>query len=115
MILAALSFMLSLVFNIDASITVGILIFILGKAWSSTIAYVYDSVAGSVPFGDLIMQGLNYVIPQLTLLDLTEKAVHEDAWGPISAQAIGMLTVYAAIYVFAFLAVSHFLFRRRPL
>lgn len=128
-ITASLAFMLSLLFNIDAAITVTVLVFALGGTLSAAIDYIYDSVKTFLPFtapwvdgewyatsvGDVLMRSLNLAVPQLTLFDLSGKLVHENVWGPVSASAMGQLSLYAAVYTVVFLGIAHLLFSRRAI
>ncbi len=128
-VVASMAFMLSLLFNVDAAITVTILVFALGGALSAAIDYIYDSVRDLIPFttpwldghwyatslGDIFMRILNLVVPQLTLFDLSGKLIHESVWDPVSMTVIGQLALYAGAYMVLFLGASHLLFARRPL
>jgi ABC-type transport system involved in multi-copper enzyme maturation permease subunit len=138
MILGALSFMLSLLLNIDAAITVSILIYALGGTVSSTIDYVYDTVRYAGAFtlpggaqtsiGEILMRVLNYGVPQMTLLDLSAKVVHANditekggqvveviRWTPVAGWVLVQLTLYAAFYIALYLALAHRMFSRRAL
>ncbi len=127
-VVASLAFMLSLVFNIDAAITVCSLIFILGGTVSSVIDYVYDMVKEAGPIGKGLMYLLNFGVPQLTLFDLSAKVVHATdisvnggetltviRWTPLEAWVLGWLTLYAAFFVVTYLIVAQLIFSRRAL
>jgi ABC-type transport system involved in multi-copper enzyme maturation permease subunit len=140
LVLASLSFMLSLLFNIDAAITVSILIFVLGGTVSSSIDYVYDSVKdfgrfhipgfgmAGISVGGLLMRLLNYGIPQLTLFDLSGKVVHATEmsgpsvssgmvtrWTAVDPWVLGGLTLYAVAFMTLYLGIAHWMFKRRAL
>ncbi|MCA9429683.1 MAG: ABC transporter permease subunit [Candidatus Omnitrophica bacterium] len=128
-VVAAMAFMLSLLFNVDAAITVTVLVFALGGALSAAIDYIYDSMRTVIPFtapwidghwyatslGDVFMRFLNLAVPQLTLFDLSGKLIHENVWGPVPTWVILQLTLYAGVYLLLFLGVSQILFSRRAL
>lgn len=127
-VVASLAFMLSLIFNIDAAITVCSLIFILGGTVSTVIDYVYEMVKETGPLGKGLMYVLNYGVPQLTLFDLSAKVVHATdismtegkmttviRWTPVPAWVLGELTLYAAFFVVIYLVVAQVIFSRRAL
>ena len=127
-VVASLAFMLSLLFNIDAAITVCSLIFVLGGTVSAAIDYVYDSVKHTGALGKGLMVVLNYGVPQLTLFDLSAKVVHATdlavkggesvlvtRWTPLDAWVMGGLTLYAAGFVLVYLVVAQIIFARRAL
>lgn len=125
-VLASTAFMLSLLLNVDAAITVSVLLFGLGGALSSAIDYVYDSVKDvgafvlpgidkTVSIGDWFMRLLNFGIPQFSLFDLSSKVVHGGKWPPVDTWAILYLTLYACFFLTVFLGISLHLFRRRAL
>ena len=125
-VLASTAFMLSLLLNVDAAITVSVLLFGLGGALSSAIDYVYDTVKNVGAFvlpgsgttlsaGDAFMRLLNYGIPQFSLFDLSSKVVHGTKWGPVDLWVLIYLTLYAFFFLAIFLGLSLQLFRRRAL
>jgi len=128
-LVASTAFMLSLLFNVDAAVTVSVLLFGLGGALTSALDYIYDSLKGwgqftvpwfggteiSASLGGLLMRFLNYCVPQFSLFDLSGKVVHGNTWGPVEGWVIWYLTAYAAVFLVVFLGVSHHLFRRRAL
>jgi len=128
-VVASLSFMLSLLFNADAAITVAVLVFALGGTLSGAISLVYEHVSTfglfSIPWldgswyqvsiGQLFMQALNYGIPQLTLFDLSGKLVHENSWDLIGLNTMAGLSVYASVFLFVYLGIAYLLFAKRPL
>lgn len=112
LILATLGFFLSMVLNLDAAITLGVIFYITAGVLTSTTTYVYNLVAAPQ---QLILRILNYALPQLTLFDLSEKAVHDEVWKPIPASIIGGLTIYALAFASLYFALAALAFRRKPL
>ena len=128
-VIASMAFMLSLLFNVDAAITVTVLVFALGGALSAAIDYIYDSVKTFAPFtapwidghwyatsvGDVFMRVLNLAIPQLPLFDLSGKLIHENFLGPVPVWVMAQLTLYAGAYLILFLGTAQLLFARRAI
>lgn len=117
LILATLAFWLSMVLNLDAAITVGVLFYLFAATLTSMVSYIFDHVGR---LGQMVLVFLTYVIPQLTLFDLSEKAVHADGrtgitWDPISAEAILLLTLYGGFFAGLYFAFAMICFRRRAL
>ena len=126
--LAGAAFLLSLLLNVDAAVTVTVLLFALGGTLSSALDYTYDSIRAALPFtvpwvggawstsvGEILMRLLNYTIPQFSLFDLSSKVVHGNKWGPVGGWVIGYLTLYALVFLSIYLFLAYQLFRRRPL
>jgi ABC-type transport system involved in multi-copper enzyme maturation permease subunit len=111
-IIASLAFVLSLIAHQDAAITILALLFFLAQIYMTTLSYLYDYVSD---FGKLILKIMNYIIPQISLFDLSAKLVHYEVWGPIASWAMIELTIYAFVYIFIFLGLSYFLFKKRPI
>lgn len=109
-VLAALSFLLSMLMGLDAAITVAMLIYLLGNMLTNALTLIYEYV-GDV--GQIVLKVLNYTIPQPALFDLSAKVVHE--WPPISAAMVGLVTLYALMFIVPYLVASYLLFRRRAL
>jgi ABC-type transport system involved in multi-copper enzyme maturation permease subunit len=112
LILAALSFWLSLMLNLDAAITTGLLFYATSAIITSATSFIYDWVSG---IGRIMLIILNYLLPQLTLFDLSAKAVHSEAWPPVSAAVIFDLTLYGLVFVILYGALAYAWFRKRPL
>lgn len=108
-VVAAMTFMLSLMLNIDAAITIATILFLSSQVLMTLLSYVYDAV-GAVQRAIVI--ALHYIIPQLTLFDLSAKITH-DIWGPIPLKAMLILTAYGAVYALIYLGAAYGLFRRR--
>lgn len=112
LILATLSFWLSMVFNLDAAITVGVLFFILASTFTNVTTYLYDYATG---MGQAVITLLTLLIPQLVVFDLSEKTVHSELWSALSPGTLGVITAYGLAYVFVYLAFALLMFRRRDL
>lgn len=109
-VLAALSFLLSMALNLDAAITITILIYLLGDILTNALTTIYDYVGAA---GRAFLIFLNYAVPQPALFDLSAKVVH--GWPPISPAILGLVTLYALMFVVPYLGASYLLFRRRAL
>lgn len=112
LILASLAFWLSLLFNLDAAITTGLLFYATSAVITSATSFLYDWVS---TFGKIMLSILTFVLPQLTLFDLSAKAVHSEAWSPLGATVMTQLTVYGLVFVVIYTALAYFSFRRRAL
>ncbi len=112
LILATLSFWLSLLLNLDAAITMGAIFYATSSMITAATSYLYDTASS---FGQGGMRLLTYLLPQLTLFDLTEKAVHAEAWSPLSFKVLGQLTLYGCVFAALYLCLALVWFRRRPL
>ena len=111
-ILAALSFWLSLIFNLDAAITLGFVFFAGSNFLTASISYVYDFMG---TFAKSILIVLTFIIPQLTLFDLSGKVTHAEAWSTISFKTMSILTIYGLIFTLIYFALAMLAFRRKPL
>lgn len=112
LILATLSFWLSMLLNLDAAITCSVIFFIASSTMSAAFSYLYDY---STSFGQTMIKVLTFTVPQLTLFDLSEKAVHATIWPPIPAWVMGSLTLYGGVYAAVFFGAAIFVFSRRAL
>jgi ABC-type transport system involved in multi-copper enzyme maturation permease subunit len=112
LILATLGFALSMLCNVDAAITFGVILFGLGATLSSIVSYIYHL---SAPLTQKVLLLLTYVIPQLMLFDLSEKSVHGETWDPLSFQTMATLTLYALVFSSVYFVIAAAMFRRRPL
>lgn len=112
LILASLAFWLSMFLNLDAAITIGVILYASASLFSSMISYIYDFAD---PWAQKIIVALVYIIPQLPLLDLSQKTVHAQMWDPLSLGTMAALTVYGCFYAALYLAFAMISFRRRPL
>ena len=112
LILATLGFALSLRLNLDAALTIGVVFYFTSAVIMSASVYIYSETGTA---GRLVLLVLNYALPQLALFDLSEKAVHSEAWGPLPALTMANLTVYGAAFAALYFALAYIQFRRRPL
>ncbi len=112
LILATLSFWLSMWLNLDAAVTLGAILYFAASIIMTSISYLYDYVG---PLAQFALKTILYLVPQLRLLDLSEKVVHSDVWGPLDTATMATLTVYAGIYAAVYYGLAYLTFRRRPL
>lgn len=112
LVLTAACFLLSLVMSYDASIVVGLLLYMTAGVLSRSSLLLY-SLTNSV--GRWLIRAQTYALPQFVILDLSGKTVHSEIWDSLSLQTMGMLTTYALIYTLAYGGLAFFLFQRRPL
>lgn len=112
LVLACLGFFLSMTMTLDAAITTGFLLYFFATTISRTMTFLHDHATAFVRG---ILTVLVYVIPQLTLFDLSGKAVHVELWEPLPAGVMLALTAYALAFAGLFLAGAAWRFRRRPL
>ena len=109
-VLAALSFLLSLVLHLDAAVTIATLIYLLGSALTNALSMIYNYVGAA---GRAVLLVLNYTIPQPKLFDLSAKVIHN--WPPVSPAILGLVTLYDLMLIVPYLGLSYVLFRRRAL
>jgi ABC-type transport system involved in multi-copper enzyme maturation permease subunit len=112
LVLATLSFWLSMVFTLDAAMVMGLLFFAIASLYSSIIVYLYETATA---FGKVMITVMNYVIPQLVLFDLSEKAVHSAQWPALDPVTMVYLVLYGLVFSSIYFGVSVLLFRRRAL
>lgn len=112
LILATLSFWLSMLVNLDAAITLTVVFMLASSILTSAFSYIYDFVS---PIGQFVIKVLNYALPQLTLLDLSGKAVHAEVWDPLTFSIMIALTLYALFFASLYFGLSMLWFRRRAL
>ncbi|MFU8779486.1 MAG: ABC transporter permease [Kiritimatiellia bacterium] len=111
-VVATLGFWLSLLVHTDAAITICVLLYALSAVSSMVLVNLYAFLG---TMGRHLLLILTYMLPQLTLLDLSEKAVHAEVWPPLSWPVMLALSGYAAIYVLAYFTGALVAFRRRAL
>jgi ABC-type transport system involved in multi-copper enzyme maturation permease subunit len=112
LVLACLGFLFSMLFTFDAALTLGV-VFFAASSFMLHLATHLHATSGAL--GRAIAHGLTWGLPQLTLLDLSEKVVHADAWEPLSAPLLLGLTAYAGLYAGLYFLGALLLFRRKPL
>jgi len=111
-VLSTLGFFLSLVMNLDAAVTLGVIFYFTSSVFTTGITFIYEFMGLG---GKTVLVVLNYILPQLTLFDLSGKILHSVQWPPLGWTTMAALTLYALLfsgvyYLFAILA-----FRRREL
>lgn len=117
-LLTAVCFMLSLLLNYDAAMVMAFLFYAASGILSHASLVLYDLTGGT---GRALLLLLNYLLPQLVLLDLSGKVIHYEAalrdelWRPLSIDVMLALSLYALVYTGFFTIVSYQFFRRRPL
>jgi ABC-type transport system involved in multi-copper enzyme maturation permease subunit len=112
LVLATLGFCLSMVLNLDAAITLGVILYGMAATFTSALTFLYEYVG---PLQRKVLIFLNYAIPQLALFDLSEKATHSDAWGAVEAPVIAAVTAYGFVFAGVYFGLALWLFRRRAL
>lgn len=112
LVMTALSFWLSMMLNLDAAITIGVLLYIFAATLMSMTTYIYDYTGA---LGQRILQFLTFAIPQLPLFDLSEKAVHAQFWEPLSARILSLISIYGLVYASLYFGLAMLWFRRKPL
>lgn len=112
LILTSLCFLLSVIFSFDAAVTFGVLYFFVASVLSNLYLIVYEN-SGALVRG--LIAALTWLTPQLVLFDLSEKNVHGDVWPPLPFPVVGQLVLYALIFTAVHLALTLWIFRRKPL
>jgi ABC-type transport system involved in multi-copper enzyme maturation permease subunit len=113
LILTSMCIWLSMVVNVDAAITMGALFYFTSAIMSRSISFLYDYTETAYERIGLVI--LHWILPHVSLFDLSEKITHSEAWGPVGWWAIGLLTVYAGAFSILFLGAGLWCFRRRAL
>jgi Cu-processing system permease protein len=111
-VIATLGFWLSLLVHTDAAITICVLLYALSAVSSMVLVNLYGYLGLA---GRYLLLALTYLLPQLTLLDLSEKAVHAEVWPPLAWPVMLALSAYAAVYVVVYFTGALVVFRRRAL
>jgi ABC-type transport system involved in multi-copper enzyme maturation permease subunit len=111
-VLTSLSFFLSLIMNLDAAITIGVIIYLTSSVLSTGVSFIYDYIN---PFGKTMLVVITYVIPQMTLFDFSGKTVHALKWAPLGAWTLVYLTLYALFFTSLYYTLAILVFRRRAL
>ena len=114
-IMCALTLMLSTLMTYSATLTVALLFFLFSEQITSFLRVYFEKQkyeeAGRLM--KIVLQGLNFGVPQLALTDPAAKVVHD--WGPIEGWVVRFWTLEAAIFVSVFFAVSFLKFRKREI
>ncbi|HPS02200.1 MAG TPA: ABC transporter permease [Candidatus Sumerlaeota bacterium] len=120
-VLAALVFLLSMLMTPEGAVTLALILFVASQVLMNLMDTLYDFM--SEP-GRVALLVLHFVIPQLTLFDLSSKVINSVdvqkgvtrvVWEPLAAGTMGTLTLYGAVYIVLFLGGAYLLFRRKPL
>lgn len=111
-VLACMGFCLSMLFSLDAAITVGVILYGMASTFTSMLTVLHEFVG---PIQRKALLVLNYAIPQFALFDLSEKATHTEAWGPVPWLVIAAVTVYGFGFAVLYSTVALAVFRRKPL
>lgn len=120
LVLATMAFLLSLMMNLDAAITLGAVFYGLSSVLMGAVSYLYDWVGAA---GRLMLLALTILLPQLPLFDLSEKTVHAErvtlggewTWTALDAPTMAMLTGYGCVFAAVYFTLALLLFRRKPL
>ena len=116
-VLAGLVFLLSMLLSPDAAITIAAILYFVSQILMNLMSYLYDMTSA---IGKELLLALHFVIPQLTLFDVSAKLVHssvdgQEYWGPIHSWVLLQLTFYACAYSVLYLSGSFLLFRPEAL
>ena len=112
LLLASACFVFSLGLSKDAALTVGFLFYFTADALGDLAVILHDAAG---PIGQAGLWVLTYVVPQLALFDLSDKAVHMELWPPLGFSTMLALTAYALLYSVILMGMAHVMFRRRSL
>ena len=111
-ILTTLCFFLSLIMNLDAALTMGVIFYLSSNVLITGISFIYDYVGSA---GKAVLKILTFALPQLALFDFSGKTVHANVWPPLGWRTMLMLTVYALVFIGLYYSLSAIVFRRRAL
>lgn len=112
LVLATLAFWLSMWLNLDAAVTLTAIFYATSSTITSASSFIYDLVERPA---QLALQAMIYLLPQLTLFDLSAKTVHSAAWGPLGFGIMAKLTLYGGFFAALYFGLAMLSFRRRPL
>lgn len=109
-LVCALTIALSLFLTPGATVTVALLLAAGSQTFSQAVLLL-DGDAGRV--GRILLRGSYYLLPQLSLFDLSKKVSY--GWKPIEGWAVGALLLYALVHIAVCLTVGTLRFRRQAL
>ena len=112
LVLATLCFWFSMFMNLDATVTLGVIFYATSTLLTTASTYLYYFVGRA---GQIVLTALVYIIPQLSLFDLSGKATHSSIWAPLGIRPLVELTLYGGFYAALFFFFALILFRRRAL
>ncbi|MGF1571983.1 MAG: ABC transporter permease subunit [Sumerlaeia bacterium] len=111
-LISTMSFWLSMQLNLDAAMLISALLYAFASTFSAMATTLYEV---SSTFGRGVLVLFNYLVPQLVVFDLSEKAVHANEWAPLSLETMVGITIYGGVYIGIFFGLTLFSFRRRAL
>jgi ABC-type transport system involved in multi-copper enzyme maturation permease subunit len=111
-LLSSLSLLLSLLFDLDAAICIGALLLTLSAVISNLFLLLYENAGVAARH---VLELLTWILPQISLFSLVEKNVHGELWDLLTLTVMAQLTAYALVCSCAYLVLTWWLFRRRPL
>jgi ABC-type transport system involved in multi-copper enzyme maturation permease subunit len=113
-VIAALSFLLSVLLNTDAAITIGVILYGGSQVMMNAVTLLSEHLD---PIRLKVAVALLYIVPQMTLFDASSRVVHgrEGRFEYIETSALFALTAYGLFYTALFLGLTYVLFRRKAL
>ncbi len=119
-VLISLTCLLSLVMNVDAAVTISIILYLTSQVFMNLLSTIYDFVG---PVQQWAITAMHYVIPQMTLFDASAKVIHSMTlgdgttvlWPALSGWSMATMTLYALFYTSVYLGLAYYFFRRRSL
>lgn len=111
-VMASMAFLLSILVNTDAAITLGIVLYAGSQFLMSAVTFIYFEMD---PARQLLMRVVVWGIPHLTLFDASGRVVHGNDWPAVPWPMMGLATVYGLFWITVFLGATFLIFRRRTL
>lgn len=111
-VIASLAFLLSILVNTDAAITLSIVLYAGSQFLMNAITYIYFEVDST---RQLLLRIIVWGMPHLTLFDASGRVVHGAEWPALPWQPMALLTLYGAFWTSLFLGITYLIFRRRTL
>lgn len=117
-VVAALTYLLSMLFNTDAAISIASLLYLGSQLFLNLMSTIYDYL-------DVVQQkvvvALHFILPQLTLFDASGKLVHsvpvgpgaQVLWDSLAWWAVGQLTLYGFAYTALYLGLAYLLLKKK--
>ena len=109
-IIAGFVLTMSMLLTSGANVTISLLVCLAMQTFANTITTVETDLQG---IGQVLLRGFYFILPQLHLFDLSKKEIH--GWPPVELWVLAALTIYAAVYSAAFLAIGAYRFHRTAL
>jgi hypothetical protein len=107
MLLCAVTVTTSVFLTPQATVTITLLMAVGSQAFSQSTLLLDKTSEG---FGQVLLRGLYFVIPELNLFDLSGKVSH--GWSPVPAWVLAALFGYALIHTLVALSVGAARFRK---